>query len=349
MATMSTPLPLVGPDALPASAPSRPTSARKARRIAIRVAFASVGLLAFVLIGIHGYAAYRFAHPPVAPLASNPKLAVQLDYADVTFPSIDGDSLVDGWWIPSGASRKTVVLSHGYGTNREEPWVPMYDLASMLHDRSYNVLMFDYGYASRTHPEPATGGLTESGQLLGALKYAREQGSDELVVWGFSMGAGTALQAALRSDPVDGMILDSTFLPDDDTLYYNLRQFADIPKYPSLSLVRWFFPLMSGGASLSAVPSAEVQTTDYPFPILLIHGTADDKAPTYLAENIARAQTNALSRLWLVPDAIHEMVFRTHPDEYVARTTAFLAEVDASKTLAATASASTAATAKVAS
>lgn len=350
MATISTPLPLGGPDTLPAPAPApaRPTSARRAGRIAIRMALASVGLLAIVLVGVHGYAAYRLAHPPVAPLASNPKLAVQLDYADVTFPSVDGDSLVDGWWIPSGASRKTVVLSHGYGTNREEPWVPMYELASMLHDRSYNVLMFDYGYASRTHPEPATGGLTESGQLLGALKYARERGSDELVVWGFSMGAGTALQAALRTGPIDGMILDSTFLPDDDTLYYNLRQFADVPKYPSLSLLRWFFPVMSGGASLADLPSAEVQTTDYPFPMLLIHGTADDKAPVYLAENIAKAQTNALSQLWVVPGAIHEMIYRTHPEAYIARTTAFLSEIDASKTLTAVASADGAALAKTA-
>lgn len=329
MTTMSTPLPLGGAGTLPA--PVVPTVRRRVHR-AWRIAFnTSLVFLCFLLaiiFGLHGYVAYKLAHPPVAPLVSNPMLAIQLDYTEVTFPSIDNETLVDGWWIPAADSRKTVVLSHGYGTNREESWVPMYGLASLLHDRSYNVLMFDYGFASRTHFSPATGGQAESEQLLGAIQYARSMQSDELIVWGFSMGAGTALQAALKSDPVDAMILDSTFLPDEDTIYYNLRQQVDVPKDPSVSLIRWFFPFVSG-SSLADIPSEQVQNTAYDFPIFLIHGTADDKAPTYLAENIARAQTNELSRLWVVPDAIHEMIFRTHPEEYISRTTAFLDQVDA--------------------
>lgn len=328
MTTMSTPLPLGGSGTLPGPvAPAVRRRARRAWRIAFNTSLAFLCFLLAVIVGLHGFAAYRLAHPPVAPLESNPKLAIQLDYTEVTFPSLDNKSLVDGWWIPAADSRKTVVLSHGYGTNREESWVPMYDLASLLHDRNYNVLMFDYGFASKTHFTPATGGQAESEQLLGAIRYARSQHSDEVIVWGFSMGAGTALQAALKSDPVDAMILDSTFLPDDDTLYYNLRRQINVPKDPSVSLIRLFFPLVSG-YSLADIPSEQVQNTSYDFPIFLIHGTADDKAPTYLAENIARAQTNELSRLWVVPDAIHEMIFRAHPEEYIARTTAFLDQVD---------------------
>lgn len=324
--TLSTPLPLGGSGTLPSPvAPAR--TYNRARRIIFNVSIGIFALLLALVAGAHAYAAYLLAHPPVAPLYSNPKQAIKLDYAEVTFSSIDGDTLVDGWWIPAADSSKTVVLSHGYGTNREETWVPMYKLASLLNEHSYNVLMFDYGFASATYPTPATGGILESGQLLGAIEYARSQGSDELVVWGFSMGAGTALQAALRDAPVDAMILDSTFLPDEDTLYYNLRQHVALPKYPSVSLVNWFFPFISG-VSLSDIPSRQAQTTDYGIPILLIHGTADDKAPTYLAENIAASQTNELSGLWIVQDAIHEMIFQTHKEEYIARTTEFLNSVD---------------------
>jgi fermentation-respiration switch protein FrsA (DUF1100 family) len=140
------------------------------------------------------------------------------------------------------------------------------------------------------------------------------------------MGAGTALQAGLQGAPVDAMILDSTFIPDEDTIYHNMRNYVDLPKYPSVSLIRWFFPLVSG-TRLEQIPSAQVQQKAYDFPILLIHGTADDKAPAYLSENVAKAQTNVLSQLWIVPDAIHEMIYRTHTDEYVQRTTSFLEHV----------------------
>jgi pimeloyl-ACP methyl ester carboxylesterase len=327
MTTMSTPFPLSGYEALPAPPLSTDQhTAGRLGRLALHVLLGIVGLIFVLFLVLHAYIAWALSHPHVSPLASNPNLAKNLAYTEVTFASIDNRTLVDGWWIPAIDSRQTIVLSHGYGANREEYWVPMYDLADLLHSLNYNVLMFDYGFASAKHATPATGGRIESQQLLGAIQFARKQGSDEVVVWGFSMGAGTALQAALQSESVDAMILDSTFLPDDDTLYHNLRNQIDIPKYPSVSLIRWFFPLMSG-TRLEQIPSSLIQHKNYDFPIFIIHGTADDKAPTYLAENIASAQTNTLSQLWVVPDAIHEMIYRTHPEEYVQRTTDFLGRV----------------------
>ncbi|MBW5445631.1 alpha/beta fold hydrolase [Cohnella sp. CFH 77786] len=283
--------------------------------------------LTVLYAGVQAYIAWKLTHPYVSPLVSNPMQAKNLPYSDVHFPSADGQTVVDGWWIPVTGSRQSVVLSHGYGANREESWVPMYDLADLLHRLGYNVLMFDYGFASAKHRLPATGGILESQQLLGAIHYAREQGTRELIVWGFSMGAGTALQAALQHAPVDAMILDSTFLPDDDTLAYNLNRIPfELPKLPTLQLIKQFLPIM-GGTSLDRIPSERAQHTTFDFPMLLIHGTADDKAPVYLAENVAKAQTNPYTQLWTVQGAIHEMIYRTHKQEYVKRITAFLGEV----------------------
>jgi pimeloyl-ACP methyl ester carboxylesterase len=331
MTTLSTPVPVGGPGPPPTPQPSHPevvTRSRSARlgRLALRLLALGAILLVVFVLAFHAYAAWALSHPPIASLTSNPMLAKNLSYSDVTFASADDKTQVDGWWIPADSSRMTIVLSHGYGTNREETWVPMYDLAALLHSLQYNVLMFDYGFASKSHQTAATGGTIESQQLLGAIQFARSQGSDELVVWGFSMGAGTALQAALQSASVDAMILDSTFLPDDDTLYLNIRNEIDIPEYPSVSLIRWFFPLVSG-ARLSQIPSQQLQNTAFDFPLFLIQGTEDDKAPTYISENIAKAQKNSLSRLWIVPGAIHEMSFRMFPEEYVSRTTEFLGQV----------------------
>ncbi|QJD84801.1 alpha/beta fold hydrolase [Cohnella herbarum] len=328
MTTMSTPLPLLGPGtALPPPVlASERSTMRKLGRFSLNLFIVVFCLIVILFASFHAYLAWILSHPPVATLGLNPMIAKNLAYSEVSFASADERTLVDGWWIPADESRRTVVLSHGYGANREESWVPMYDLADLLHGLKYNVLMFDYGFASKTHATPATGGKIESQQLLGALQFARTQGSDELIVWGFSMGAGTALQAALQSADVDGMILDSTFLPDENTLYHNIRNIVDVPRYPTISLIRQFFPLMSG-TRLEEIPSAEVQSTAYDFPILLIHGTADDKSPIYLSENVAKSQTNALSQLWIVPDAIHEMIYRTHTEEYIRRATSFLDNV----------------------
>lgn len=330
MSTLHIPLPLGNAGSLPAApVPIKRSVLRRAARIAVHLTLAAASLLVVLFIAFHAFISWSLAHPKVAPLASNPLSAKKLEYSDISFPSSDGHVQVNGWWIPSSDSRQTVILSHGYGANREETWVPMYDLADMLHGKQYNVLMFDYGFASDSRKTAATGGLSESRQLLGAIQYARSHGSDEVVVWGFSMGAGTALQAALQHAPVDAMILDSTFLPDEDTIYYNLRQQLDLPKYPSVDLIRWFFPILTG-AWLQDIPSAQAQSTAFDFPIFLIHGTADEKAPAYLSENVAKAQKNPDSQLWIVPDALHEMIYRMHREEYTARTTSFLDRVHAS-------------------
>ncbi|MBB6731285.1 alpha/beta hydrolase [Cohnella zeiphila] len=304
-----------------------PLYRRRTGRLSIAVA--SVLAAAMVMsVAFYATLAWMFAHPNVAPLASNPMKALHLAYSDVVFPDADNRSDVSGWWIPSaGASAKTVVLSHGYGTNREESWVSMYNVAGLLHGLGYNVLMFDYGYADEKHRLPATGGVNESRQLIGALQFARAQGSDEIVVWGFSMGAGTALQAALDTDLIDGMILDSTFIPDADTIYDNVRRYVSMPKALSVELLNRFIPAFSG-VRLNQIPAGTAQSTEFEYPVLVIYGTADDKAPASISENVAAAQRNPNSQLWIVPGALHEMIFRMHPKEYTEKTSAFLRKID---------------------
>ncbi|WP_028612444.1 alpha/beta hydrolase [Paenibacillus harenae] len=289
-------------------------------------------LLAVVIF--HGYVAWMLAYPFVAPLASNPKAAIGVDYEDVIFPSKSGDTTVSGWFIPADAgtsqpaagSARTVVFSHGYGANREEAWVPMYELSKMLHGLNYNILLFDYGYASKQYKAPATGGLEEAQQLLAAVDYAKSRGAEDIVVWGFSMGAGTALQAALQTDEIDAMILDSLFIPSPEALFDNLNQFIQLPRF-SLPLIQSLIPLWTG-KGFGSIPADEVISNVYDIPMFVMHGTKDVKAPYQTAEAVADGQGNILSRMWIVEEGEHEMLFRAHPGEYIQRAAVFLSQVD---------------------
>lgn len=280
----------------------------------------------FCFIFLHGYIAWVLSNPTVAPLYSNPSLAKGLDYEDITFPAVDGSRNMKGWYIPAKGSSKTIVFSHGYGANREESWVPMYDLAHYAHRLNFNVVMFDYGFASQSNKDIATGGKKESQQLLGAIQLAKERGAREIVIWGFSMGAGTALQAGLVTEDVDAMILDSTFLLEPDTLYHNIKQNINLPRQPSLEIMELLFPVLNG-TGLNQIPYAKVKAKDYPFPILFMHGTKDDKAPYPIAEELAANQTNPFSESWIIEDSHHELLFREHPREYLRRVSAFLGNV----------------------
>lgn len=294
-------------------------------------------LIVSLILAFHAFIAWTLARPVIAPLSSNPMKAVKLPYEDIQFSSSNGSSNLEGWYIPaaseidtSAASDKTVIFSHGYGGNREELWVPLYSLAKELNKRHYNVVMFDYGYVQPGSERIVTAGVQESKELLGAVKYARERGAQEVYVWGFSMGAGTALQAALHSEDITGMILDSTFILNADTLYHNMKQHVDLPKFPSLNLVRLFFPLING-VSLNQVPFNSVTNKTYDIPIFFIHGTEDTKAPHEIIEGVYdRQKENALSKLWIYPGGQHELIYRSEPSQYLEQTMDFLQRIKTS-------------------
>lgn len=282
--------------------------------------------LLFCFVSLHGYIAWVLSNPTVAPLYSNPKLSKNLEYEDIYFPAADGSKVMQGWYIPAADSNKTIVFSHGYGANREESWIPMYDLAHYAHRLNFNVVMFDYGFAAQNTKEVATGGKKEAQQLLGAIEFAKQRGGEEIIIWGFSMGAGTALQAALTSEDIDGMILDSTFLLEPDTMYHNIRQNIDLPRHPSLEIIELLLPVLNG-TSLRQIPYPQVKTKDYPFPVLFVHGTEDEKAPYPIAEQLAANQTNPASDVWIVEGSHHELIFREHPKEYLRLVSTFLSRV----------------------
>ncbi|MNY37864.1 hypothetical protein D3C86_1724530 [compost metagenome] len=127
------------------------------------------------------------------------------------------------------------------------------------------------------------------------------------------------------------MILDSTFLLNADTLYLNMNQIVNIPRYPSLPLVRLFLPLLNG-VSLHDVPIQKVTTTSYDMPIFMIHGTNDNKAPHTLVETMFKQQHNTASKLWILPNAKHELLYRAEPKTYVRRTLDFLGSIDLTPT-----------------
>jgi uncharacterized protein len=279
-------------------------------------------LLSSVLL-LHAYIAWTLARPPVLELTSNPLRAVGLVYHDVEFPSANGRTRLNGWYIPAERhSETTVVFSHGYGGNREEPWVPIYELAKASHLQGYNVLMFDYGF--NRPDQVVTGGVQEKEELLGAIDFAKRRGAMRTIVWGFSMGAGTALQAALQTSDIDAMILDSTFILNPDTLYHNLQQHINLPRFPSVALIRLFFPILNG-TSLKQIPYQTVSDVDFNLPIFFIHGKNDSLAPYELAQQMHRnQQKNAATELWMTPRDIHEMVYRGHKQEYLQRVFSFM-------------------------
>lgn len=311
-----------------------PVHQRKSRFLHFLLAsiVAAISFILIIVLVSHSILAWNLAYPYVPTLESNPYDEKKLSYEVVVYPSLSGETTVDSWYIPAyrpgvvSESKETIILSHGYGANREESWVPMYELAELLNELHYNVIMFDYGYASKAYSAPATWGSEEKNQLLAVVDYAKQRGSEKVIVWGFSMGGGTALQAALESEQINALILDSLFLPSPDTLYTNLEQYVSLPKYPTISIISQLLPLWTNHA-FSNEPAKQILEKQYDIPLYIIHGTADNKADYQIAEQIANNQHQPNSSLWIIENGQHELLFRKDPNRYMKNIAQFLSEV----------------------
>ncbi|QGQ98590.1 alpha/beta hydrolase [Paenibacillus psychroresistens] len=309
----------------------RTKSVRHLRGIQKTVLFSAMIIVsAFIvsIIAFYGYIAWMLGNPAHDALRSNPKLAVGLSYEDVSFPSLTDASHLNGWYIPSVvSSTKTVIFSHSYAGNREEPWMPIYKIAAALHKKNFNVLMFDYAYANKANHVSFTGGIKESKELLGAVRFVKQLGASEVIVWGFSMGAGTTLQAALQTKDINAMILDSTFIATPDTMFMNIKSKLNLPEYPSKMLIHYMFPYING-TGLTQIPYQKVLSTAYSVPIFFIHGKEDERSPYTIIQHLADNQSaNALSTIWIKPKAKHELVYDTDPKGYFKKTMEFIDKV----------------------
>ncbi|MCR8642447.1 lysophospholipase [Paenibacillus sp. N1-5-1-14] len=326
----------LSPYTIPQTLPGRihteiPTPQPRKRKV-LRNILITLSLLIFsAVIAFHAYVALFLARPDIVPLPSNPMQKLGLSYEDVSFASSNGMTHLDGWLIPAVKSKKSIVFSHGYGENRAAPWVPTYTIAKEMHNRGYNVLMFDYSYATAGSTRLMTGGLQESKELAGAIEFLKERGMEQVYVWGYSMGAGTALQTALSQPNIDGMILDSTFILSSDTLSSNIKRLANLPKYPSVPLIQLFSSLIDG-INMRDIPYKQVMAHSYNMPIYFIHGDKDQLAPYGVIEKLAANQKSPLSDKWIVQGGEHEMIHQSQSKAYFKNTFAFLDKVSSERT-----------------
>jgi len=122
-------------------------------------------------------------------------------FREISFETDDGGQIFGNLY---GDGSHAVVLGHGAIFNKES-WD---DLATRLSAEGYRALAIDFrGYGKSTAAGRRSAALHED--ILGGIRYLREQGATRVSVIGASMGGGAAGDAAARAEPgeIDRLIL----------------------------------------------------------------------------------------------------------------------------------------------
>ena len=285
------------------------------------VRLAAAGFLALIVV-LYGLVSFLIAQG-VTKADRDPQEDHPTNYGlvfdDVEFLSRRKDVSLSGWYVPGQDSSPHLIFVHGIGSVRSGD--NAVELAARMVDLGYNVLLFDLRGHGSSGGDKVSGGFFEKLDVLGAFDYLVERGVDpsRIGLMGFSMGAATSIMAAAEEPRITAVAADSPFADASDLI---AREAARKTPFPE-----WMMPIFIPATKLMAkqiygidigslVPEKSVAELGYP--VIVIHGLADDRIPWEHGQRVASAAYEG-SSLWLVPGVDHVDAFLTHPDEYVAR------------------------------
>jgi len=232
---------------------------------------------------------YISVRPPRILSSLTPK-DLRLDYEKVLFKTSDGLTL-KGWLIPSRkATKKTVILLHGYPADKGD----ILPALSFLH-KDYNLFLFDFRYLGESEGSYSTAGANEVQDLLAAIRFLKAKGIQDVGVWGFSMGGAVALMGIKKAPEIKAVIAEASYA----SLALMAPELFRIPllKYPLAWLLGLWVKIFLGIDIRDVSPAKAVQDTT--IPILLMHSVGDDVIPFSHAQLLQKAlEGNPRAEFW---------------------------------------------------
>ncbi len=237
--------------------------------------------------------------PPFPKDPANPLTEAGLPYVDVAFPTDDGLTL-RGWYMPAEQPDAPAVL---YAPATSHDQRSGLSLAPAFHQAGYHVLLFSYrGHGlSDGRKGRFTYGDAESRDVDAAVRFLREEKDvQRIAVIGHSVGAVSAILSAARNHQVGAVVAVAPFNCVDEVWQTNRPGL--VPQF----LLNWtlWIAEKSRGFSRQEVCPLEVVERIAPRPLLLLHGT-DDQRITEKQVRRLFAAAEAPKALWLVEGASH--------------------------------------------
>ncbi|HVX29853.1 MAG TPA: alpha/beta hydrolase [Nitrolancea sp.] len=274
--------------------------------------------VAVVLVGVGWYASGRAIHPKQNAYDWTLRDYPALKSTIVRFKTCDGFTLA-GRFFP-GASRSTIILSHGYGDNQDQmlPW------ADFLHAAGFSIFTYDMRSRGGSGGDAVTLGAREQHDLVAAVDYLATRPDvdrERIGALGVSLGGSVSILAAAQDARIAALVDDSGFSDAANVVSTSFQTFLHIPAFPFAPLTIRFAQWRMGANMNDVRPVAHIGTIS-PRPILIIHGLSDSAVPPDNSErNYAAA--GEPKEIWWVPDADHVRAFEVDPDEYKRRVTGF--------------------------
>ncbi len=280
-------------------------------------AFLIVAVPLAALVFFSFYAAYRnVTGNGRVPLTVRPE-DFGLTYESVTCGTGDG-LLLKGWFVPASApSSRTLLLCHGWGTNKGEILKFTHALAGL----GFNLLYFDFRCCGESEGRRLSVGYLESRDYDAAVAFMKaHRPGDQYGAFGLSMGAMVAFCGLARHAGFRAAVLESPFRSHDSSVRRYMRVNYGVPYFPLIPMMLFWLRVLLGGDPERVSP--EAVAAQVAVPLLVIFGSEDRMVPP----DEFRApleRVRAAKDVWVVPGAGHALCAEIAGREYADRLARF--------------------------
>ncbi|MFC6852451.1 alpha/beta hydrolase family protein [Aquipuribacter hungaricus] len=226
----------------------------------------------------------------------------------------------------AAAAGTWIVFAHGRGGQREEAnrYLPLW------HDLGYEVLVPSYRNDAGTAQDPSGRyglGVTEWRDLDAAVAYALDNGAEQVVLAGWSMGGAVQVQLLAESEhagSVVGLVLDAPVV-DWRAVFEEQGDLAGLPRWLTSLAVR--FVELRGGLDLDDVDwttRADLEEV-VDVPVYLVHSDDDAFVPNGPSRVVAERLGDLVTTRFDGPGD-HTREWNVDPEDYDADMRAWFTE-----------------------
>ena len=253
--------------------------------------------------------------------AQNTPADYGLAYEDVTIRTSDGLNL-GAWYLPMETGRGTVIYCHGHLNHRGQ----MLDQAAFLQERGFRGVLFDFRRHGESEGDLTTFGYYEWRDVQAALRYVVDERGEEgpVILWGVSMGAGTALLTAVEESRVDAVIAESSYYAASETLRSDLSRFFGLPRVPFGFLTGTITELRVG-IRIDELDLGRAVSDLRDTPVLLVGGSADRRMPLSNNDRLYERIPGTDKEVYVVEGATHGDIWEMAREDYGKKVLDFLA------------------------
>lgn len=232
-------------------------------------------------------------------------------------------------WRIDGDPSTWAIHIHGLGSTRAGTLRGV-QVATELGYTSLVVTYRNTAEGPRVGTGRSTLGHTESADVDEAIGYAVRRGAQQIVLFGWSMGATIALQLAARprhDGHIAALVLDSPVLDWTETIKANCAR-SGLPALAGLLAVPWLTagPLARMLGLPESIPLRQfdwiTHTAELTTPTLILHGMRDSSAPIRLSQAL-RDQRHDIVTLETF-DAEHTLAWNSDPERWRSAVTTWL-------------------------